>query len=359
MGRPVSDSETIDIGAMLRESVSRLFADHVTPALLAAAERGEWPEALWRAAEEAGLTAALLPEAAGGFGAGFYDALTVLREVGASGAPIPLAETMLSGWLLAGAGLAVPAGHLALIAGSDLDLIKTDGTWRLTGVARQVAWGRAAKAGAALVDFDGEALVVLLPAPVWRVEPATNIAGEPRDTLHFDCEVASESVVKAPPGIGQQQLHAAGAVTRALMISGALERITAMTAQYANERSQFGKPIGRFQAIQQSLAALAGQSCAATAAAELGALAFADALRLPPIAAAKSRAGEAAGIGASIAHQIHGAIGFTFEHQLHFLTRRLWSWRDEYGGEAEWNALLGGHVGRIGPERLWAEITTL
>ena len=129
-----------------------------------------------------------------------------------------------------------------------------------------------------------------------------------------------------------------------------------MTTQYAQDRVQFGRPIGKFQAVQQNLAVLAGQAAAATAAADLAAEAIGDAIRVLPIAAAKARTGEAAGIGAAIAHQVHGAIGFTFEHSLHFLTRRLWSWRDEFGNEAEWNRLVGRHMAGAGADRLWAEI---
>jgi len=109
--------------------------------------------------------------------------------------------------------------------------------------------------------------------------------------------------------------------------------------------------------VQQNLAVLAGQTAAAVAAADLAAEAVADGVRLLPIAAGKARAGEAAGIGASIAHQVHGAIGFTFEHNLHFLTRRLWSWRDEFGKDAEWNRTLGQHMAKAGADQLWSEIT--
>ncbi|MBU6497803.1 MAG: acyl-CoA dehydrogenase, partial [Rhodospirillales bacterium] len=119
------------------------------------------------------------------------------------------------------------------------------------------------------------------------------------------------------------------------------------------------RPIGRFQAIQHNLAILAGQSAAAAAAASLGAEAMAAGLRVPAMAAAKIRAGEAAGIAAGIAHQVHGAMGFTYEHRLHFFTKRLWAWRDEDGGEAEWSLLLGRHVAGRGADRLWAEITAL
>jgi alkylation response protein AidB-like acyl-CoA dehydrogenase len=136
-----------------------------------------------------------------------------------------------------------------------------------------------------------------------------------------------------------------------------LERVTEMTTQYALDRTQFGRPIGKFQAVQQNLAVLAGQAAAAAASAGMAADAVGETIGLLPIAAAKSRCGEAAGIGASIAHQVHGAIGFTQEHSLHFLTKRLWSWRDEFGNETVWNRLLGRHMAKAGANRYWAEIT--
>jgi alkylation response protein AidB-like acyl-CoA dehydrogenase len=140
-------------------------------------------------------------------------------------------------------------------------------------------------------------------------------------------------------------------------MAGALAHITAISVQYAQDRVQFGRPIGKFQAVQQNLAVLAGQTAAASAAADLGAEAVANGIRMLPIAAAKSRTGEAAGQGAAIAHQVHGAIGFTYEHSLHFFTKRLWSWRDEFGNEAEWNLYVGRHMAKAGADRLWAEIT--
>ena len=76
------------------------------------------------------------------------------------------------------------------------------------------------------------------------------------------------------------------------------------------------------------------------------------------IAAAKIRVGEAAGLGAGIAHQSHGAIGFTYEHSLHFVTRRLWSWRAEFGGESHWSLEQGREVAARGAEALWPHLTS-
>ena len=75
------------------------------------------------------------------------------------------------------------------------------------------------------------------------------------------------------------------------------------------------------------------------------------------VAAAKVRTGEAAGLGAGIAHQCHGAIGFTYEHSLHFVTRRLWSWRAEFGAESHWAAHIGREVASRGGEELWPHVT--
>jgi acyl-CoA dehydrogenase len=145
------------------------------------------------------------------------------------------------------------------------------------------------------------------------------------------------------------------------MIAGALRAVTAMTTQYAQERKQFGRAIGKFQAIQQNLAVLASQSASASAAADMAAEAVADwgpGLTLA-VAAAKVRCGEAAGQAAALAHQIHGAIGFTQEYRLHHYTRRLLAWRNEYGRESEWARLLGSHLIAAGAEGLWPAITAI
>ena len=117
--------------------------------------------------------------------------------------------------------------------------------------------------------------------------------------------------------------------------------------------------IAKFQAIQQQLALLAEQAAAASVAVESAATAVAAARPSASlaIAAAKIRAGEAAGKVAEIAHQVHGAIGFTHEHSLHRLTRRLWSWRDEFGTESQWSLDLGKEVMAAGADALWPTIT--
>jgi acyl-CoA dehydrogenase len=183
------------------------------------------------------------------------------------------------------------------------------------------------------------------------------MAREPRDTLGFE-EV--KVVASAPHPLGPDAVEKYGAMLRAAQMAGALEYLLAQSVAYANERPQFGRPIGKFQAIQQQLAGLACETAAARTAAE-------NAFRVAglggnadpgfEIAAAKVRAGEAATAGPSIAHQVHGAIGFTYEHNLHFATRRLWSWRAEYGTAQRWARVLGRQALERGGENLWADVT--
>ncbi len=344
------------IGAMLRETAARIFQAHCDTAVLRAFDQGTWPAALWDAVAAAGLHRALVPEHAGGFGADVTDTLSLLRVAGAYAVPLPLAETMLAGWMLASARLPIPDGPLTIgpvRTHEAVTLTAESGGWHVSGTLTRIPWVRNAAAVAILAMHQGQPWIVLLGDDAWTVEPGENMAREPRDTVEID----GIALAAARTGIDAASLRAIGAAMRTQQIAGALTRVTEMTTQYAQDRVQFGRPIGKFQAVQQNLAILAGQAAAAVAAADLAAEAVADGVRLLPIAAGKARAGEAAGIGAGIAHQVHGAIGFTFEHSLHFLTRRLWSWRDEFGKDAEWNRLLGRSMAKAGADRLWAEIT--
>jgi acyl-CoA dehydrogenase len=145
-------------------------------------------------------------------------------------------------------------------------------------------------------------------------------------------------------------------------MAGALERVLELTVQYAGEREQFGRPIARFQAVGQMLAELAGEHAAARAATDVAvrrAEAEGPVAAAGAIAVAKVRAGQAAGLGAELAHQVHGAIGYTDEHRLHHVTRRLWSWRDEHGGEAAWGGELGRGVLGAGGDGAWAHVVAL
>lgn len=350
-------SETTDL---IRDMAEKLFGDACQKSVLAAAENGEFQKALWQEIADAGLAGALLPESAGGSALAIEDALAALRISASRAAPVPLAETMLAGWL-AGAAVALPEGPLTIAptsSGSALALKKNGAGWRLEGVARRVPFARNAAAILVLAEADGANMVARVDPKSCKIEHGRNLAMEPRDDVTFACDLGSSDVAPAGDGVNAESLRAFGAAMRANQIAGALSRTLEITLQYANERVQFGKPIGKFQAVQHNLAMLAAHSAAANAAADMAAEAAANGMSLLPIAAAKARCGEAASIGAAIAHQTHGAIGFTREHMLHYLTKRLWSWRDEFGKESDWSLIIGRAAAKAGPNRIWSDIVT-
>jgi acyl-CoA dehydrogenase len=342
---------------MLADVSARLFTDLVTPELIAAAERGEWPRALWQAVEENGLSMPLVPEAKGGAGMTWSDAFVLVMASGRHAVPIPLAETIVASWLLADAGIGVPEGTLTIAGGTTAEPLtarRSGDTWRISGTAVRVPWGSTAAHVVALADDGGTPTVALVEHGAFATEAGMNLAREPRDTLTFD---GAGAVAAGPVSLPADAVRLYGALVRSAQMAGALEGALATSVKYVTERKQFGRPIGNFQAIQHQLALLAGHTAASGIAAD-HAFRAADRRDLRfEVAAAKTRIGEAAGLGASIAHQVHGAIGFTYEHSLHFLTRRLWSWRAEFGAEVDWATWLGRDVAARGAGELWSYVT--
>jgi acyl-CoA dehydrogenase len=340
-----------EVRRLLDDTVERLFAGAVTPERIVAAERGVWHADLWRAVEAHGLATAHLGEAAGGAGATWREACIVARASGRHAAPLPLAETMLAAWLLERAGLPVPPGPLT-VAPTPVTPPGRASSARL----ERVPWGR--HAGHVVVTWPeagGLGIgIVAAPAPVAE---ACNLAREPRD----DLEVAAPPLAAGRASLPADTVTSYGALLRAAQMAGALETVLDLSVRYATERVQFGRPIGQFQAIQQDLARLAGMVAAAGVAAEVAGRAAADAAAggdpTPEIAAAKVVVGDAAEHAPRIAHQVHGAIGFTYEHRLQFFTRRLWSWRAEFGTTETWAERLGASVLAGGAAALWPAIT--
>ncbi len=341
------------------KTVDRIFDELCPKALRESAEAGEWPSALWAALEEVGLDRAALPEAAGGPGLDFADAMFALRRSAYHAAPLPLAETLLAGRLLAAAGMAVPQGALTVApvhAGDRIDFVQSSAGTALSGRAQRVPWGNLCAHAVVAGELAGKAVLGLVATAGAVRGVEKNLAGEPRARLEFE---AVPLLACAALDHATARLLAEGALLRSVQMAGALERVLEYSLQYANERVQFGRPIGKFQAIQHMLAQLAGQVAAASAAADAAVEASVAAPDEFAVAVAKSRTGEAAGKGAEIAHQVHGAMGYTREHNLHYSTRRLWSWRDEFGNETHWQSRLGRMVAAQGADALWPMLSRL
>ena len=335
------------------ETAARIFADLADPQTINKARDDAWKTALWRALSENGLTLAWVPEALGGAGAEIADGFAVLNVAGRYAAAVPLAETLLAGWLLARAGLKAPEGAMSVAPARPGDQITLASDGTVSGRARAVPFAKDAMHLAVLAGTS----VALVETAACRLGDGTNLASEASNSVTFD-RVKPLAVAPAK-GIDATALLLMGCVVRAVETAGALEAILDMTVRYANERVAFEKKIAKFQAVQHNLARLAGESAAALAAATSAADTIndntsfdEDAVFLEAVAA-KIRCAEAAEKGGAIAHQVHGAIGFTIEHILHRYSLRALSWRDDFGSESHWAVELGKRVASRGADELW------
>ena len=303
----------------------------------------------WRDAEIAGLPNVMMREEAGGFGGGFADAAIVLMAAGRHAAALPIAEAIIAAKLLSDAKLNA-AGYLSLAGTCEGDARFAKDEIVFSGVLRKVSWGRDVERVAALVGQDGKNFIACFQrADATRIDEHANPAEEPRDDLPFE----NAKGICAVTDWNEARLFRAMAWARACQMSGAMDAALALAARHVRDRQQFGRALASFQAIQQQMAlfveeaAAARTACTAAArAADRGDAAF-------EMACAKLRANQASATATTVAHQVHGAIGFTREYDLQRFTRRLWAWRSEFGNDRHWANELGARVASAGSENFW------
>ncbi|NUT16065.1 MAG: acyl-CoA/acyl-ACP dehydrogenase [Cupriavidus sp.] len=351
---------------MIEETVKRLLANEVSRELLTAVEAGAFAGALWQAIADAGMTKILCHEAHGGIEASWPEALPLFYQVGYTQAPVPLAQAVVGQYLASRCGLDLAADSVfALAAGAQARSLAwtsaEDGKpATLSGTMTAVKWAR--HAHWLVIEAAGQLCLVDANGPGVRIEAKADAASLPADTVVLDQAPAAHALAAGIAGLSRP-LEVFYAATTAAQLTGALEYALDLAVQYVKDRVQFGKPIGKNQAIQQQLAVLAGEVACSYAAAT-------TALRdLPAIhqhsapqaefsaAVAKVTTSDAVRTGASIAHQVHGAIGFTYEYPLNFATRRLWAWRAEAGTSTEWAERLGEAFIQAGSEQFWPHLT--
>lgn len=300
----------------LLEPFSKMLEGLATPQTVRAIEHGSSPAGIWNEIQESGFLDALVGESGGGAGLTLADVYPLIEALGRFAMPLPVAETMLARALLGTAGVAVPKGPIALASFGSNSTIA-------------VCCGRVCDH--VLVD-NAERLRLVDTATC--LPQATGVAASL--AARFDFSTAPGPDLPRPEG----GLCRIAAVLRAALIAGAGNELLERTVAYANERIQFGKPIGRQQALQQNLAVMAEDVVAARIAASLGCTGGL-APSLAAAATAKSVASAAAPRIAATAHAVFGAIGISEEHDLQLYTRRLNEWRLADGSDNYWNKRLG------------------
>lgn len=299
------------------DAFDKMIADIATSSTIRAIEAGFSPAQMWGTIVESGFLDALVAEDVGGAGLSLAEAGPLLMALGRHAVPIPVGETMLARHLLAEAGIELPSGPIVLVVDEG-------------SAGRPVPLGRLAQM--ALIQIEDE----LVLAECWQLrgEPV-RVPRDLSEPLIWHDTVKGQRC-PAPQG----GIRPWAAMLRANQIAGAAERLLEMTVAYANERAQFGKPIGRQQAIQQQLAVMAEHVIAARLAAQ-SVCATGLPVDMLMTAFAKEATSTVAAAIANTAHAIHGAIGISEEHDLQLLTRRLHEWRLADGGPSFWASHMG------------------
>ena len=323
------------------DGVGAVLGDRCPPSVVRAAWNGDFSltQDLWRRLADIGLLGALVPEGEGGLGLDELDILLCLEESGRAAVPIPLVETaVVAARLLAGTE---HAERLSALAGGELRVTATLDGSALLPWAGFCDWALVGDGGAVYLVPVSECPLEPVPA-VDRARPIAQLTGMPLEAW----PAADRYLVSDDP----QRITAArqaGTLATTAQLIGLGERMLSMTVAYVKDRHQFGVPIGSFQAVKHALAdALLALELARPlvhAAAWAHVHDTADAAR--DVAAAKVRAGEAAGLVARTALQCHGGMGYTQESDLHLWLKRIWALQASWGQSGELRALVAQSLG--------------
>ena len=363
-----------DVSDEMIRTLDRIVEDHVTAQVREAAEFGAYvpagaaegmrfPSALWKALDEAGFTQVAGTGLDGDVS--FAEAMELVRRSAYHALPVPLGGIIMARHIVGkirgelpeetfGLALVSPTQSVRFLPMASHGWQKEGDSLTLEGYGVTTAYLASGRG-----DDGRERLAVIDPGSVTCIVEA-NEAGEARIVVPTGPVTSNAPQriiwIAEVPG-AMEQMHAMGALLRAVQMAGAMERVLEHCMTWVNDRVQFGKPIVRFQAVQHLMAELAAETAAAGAATDQAVEASAERPDRFAIAVAKARTGEAAGRTAAIAHELFGAMGFTREHTLHYVTRRLWAWRNEFGGEGYWQGEIGRQIAAGGGANLWPVLT--
>ncbi|NQW20469.1 MAG: acyl-CoA/acyl-ACP dehydrogenase [Chloroflexi bacterium] len=361
---------------LIRTSAREFLGERSTPSVVRAVADGDSDAitSLWKEVVDLGWPSLTISEEHGGAGLSFGDLAVLLEELGASLAPIPIVESTISSWVLERFGpKSLKSDLLPQIATGDIlmtpAIVERNASWDpnsakvvatrsgsrlvITGEKRFVSFSEQATHALTLVRTDDvePALVVI---PIWQsvsVEHTTlkHASGIPVSSLTFyEAEVPEGNIVAIGEGAikATKELIAAGGVARSAQLAGLGKAVLDVTVKYTANREQFGRPVGSFQAVQHHLANMAIAAKQVNHLAHSAASSFSrDGYSIKAAAQAKIAASDKIATLCWTAHQCHGAVGFTWEHDLHLYTRRALAWKTDYGDSAFHKSKLAHAMG--------------
>jgi alkylation response protein AidB-like acyl-CoA dehydrogenase len=349
----------------LRAAVRQVLAAECTTAELRAYDEGSTDDRStqsrirWGVLADLGAPALLVPEVAGGLGLTDVDLVGAFEEAGWAALPEPFLETAgLSAPLLATL-LPAPAAAHALDA-----LLSASATFAVGGIDVTPSGLRSPTSVSAdgmlrtpRVNGARDATIALLacqdPDSGWQLHavPLTDCTVEAtpaldttRDLSVVHWPLSADTLLAygvAAEAVVQLMADRAAAGSAAFLL-GLADRMITMAADYAKERQQFGQPIGSFQAVKHLLANARIKlefARPATYRAALS-LAVAEPTVSHDASMAKAMASDAADLAAKVALQVHGAIGYTWECDLHFFMKRTWALSKAWGDAATHRQLV-------------------
>ena len=309
---------------MIVEVVERIFKEKVEKETVDLLEVNQWAEDVWQLLLENEIQQVAVKEEHGGAGGDYEDLFHLYRLVGKYAVPVPFIEHTLANLVLDIANIQ-PQTELSTVHLATKPLDMADG--KVSGSLQHVPWARYAKKLVTVATEQGKQSLILLDLKDASIENHTNLAAEPRDRLQFtDAKILASQPLTDEQHEFLTKLQTAATVSK---MAGAIDRAFELSVQFSKEREQFGRPIHRFQLVQQHLAVLAGEQALSGAALENILALLLKEEAADEIAFARLKLDDASRIVATSAHQVHAAIGVTHEHRLHHYTRRLWAWRDE------------------------------
>ena len=346
---------------LFRDSVRGYLADRwAHPGRGSGALSAAFPQALWSSLAGLGTFAALVPGDFGGLGLTFVDLALVFEEFGRALVAPLVVDTLLATDVLVRHGTllqkqthlpAIAAGNLRVccaIAEADAGygsgdtmtaVVASGGPARLTGSKMMAAQASAADLLLVSVRLPDGGLGLLLLEPG---RPGIQLRQQQSfDTATEYCEVTCREVAISPadmlsdgaPGAAVQRLMDAGAAGAAMLMTGIAGEVLDTTVTYVKQRTQFGRPIGSFQAIKHKCADMLVAVDSSRSAAYYAAWALAEDSPqcAGPVSIAKSYCGDSARLVCNEGIQLHGGMGFTWDLGLHFYLRRCKVLEYSYG----------------------------